>query len=355
MRALGHPVSKKVSIIAATVMLNMGQLPWRAHAATIITFDAPGGNYTAPVAINRSGAIAGIVGDTNPPPCYPQKGFVRDPAGTITDFVPGSGAQDDVVTASVNGMNDAGEIAGSFLEVHREADNSCTFVATHGFVRSPAGIFTDFDPPSVPPGTIPNVGGINNTGAVVGYYIDGQVHGFMRDASGQWTVIDPPASTRTIACCINDKGTIAGYFDDNQTGATHGFIRDTQGNFTQFDIPGAVNLNVTGLSKKGGVTGAFYDGTTTHGYTRPSGGPVTIFDAPGAQSTSPYAIFGQTIAGYYFDGVTTRAFIRKRNGGFMTFNVPGADGTAALGITKKGTVTGQYYASGTSHGFVRTR
>jgi probable HAF family extracellular repeat protein len=75
-------------------------------------------------------------------------------------------------------------------------------------------VFTSFDVPGVPSGTFAN--GINNSGAIVGYYLDsaGTQHGFLRDPSGTITTIDVPGSTKTNTAGINAAGQIVGTFDD---------------------------------------------------------------------------------------------------------------------------------------------
>jgi hypothetical protein len=71
--------------------------------------------------------------------------------------------------------------------------------------------------------------GINNSGEIVGWYVDegGNFHGFVLSGVGDhtdpsaWTTID--VLHNTFIYSINAKGQIAGQYDDD-AGNTHGFV-----------------------------------------------------------------------------------------------------------------------------------
>src|SRR5260370_41456549 len=93
-------------------------------------------------------------------------GFVRAPSGAIKTFdAPGAGtgSGQGTFTASTDGLNPAGAIAGYTLD----ASN-----VYHGFVRAPNGAITTFDVPGA--GTGPFQGtysdGINPAGTILGGY-----------------------------------------------------------------------------------------------------------------------------------------------------------------------------------------
>jgi uncharacterized membrane protein len=72
-------------------------------------------------------------------------------------------------------------------------------------------------------------GGINDSGQIVGFYIDssGIDHGFL-DSNGHYTTLnDPSAGTGsgqgTLAFGINDSGQIVGEYYDS-SGVQHGFL-----------------------------------------------------------------------------------------------------------------------------------
>jgi len=101
---------------------------------------------------------------------------------------------------------------------------------------------TTFDPPgagtAAGQGTFPQQN--LNSGAIVGYYVDGNsvAHGFIRSAHGKYTTIDVPGAAGTQAYGINDEGTAIGWWFETN-GVYHGYLRDDHGDFTYFDVPGA--------------------------------------------------------------------------------------------------------------------
>jgi probable HAF family extracellular repeat protein len=120
----------------------------------------------------------------------------------------------------------------------------------HGFVRTPAGVYTTFEDPNAGmnhssgyPGTVAY--GINDAGAVVGMYTDanGVSHGFVRTPAGVFITIDAQGAGTalylgTTAFSINDAGAIAGYYLDANK-LYHGFFRTPAGAITTFDGPDA--------------------------------------------------------------------------------------------------------------------
>jgi len=67
--------------------------------------------------------------------------------------------------------------------------------------------------------------GINDAGQIVGYYLDSSqvAHGFLYSGSTYTTIDDPLGTKGTVAQGINDAGQIVGYYIDSG-GNTHGFI-----------------------------------------------------------------------------------------------------------------------------------
>jgi len=99
-------------------------------AQTITSLDYPGALATTAFAINDSGVIVGIYGDTNKVAHF----YVRSSTGTYTSFdIPGGSP-----AAPGMGINKSGVIAGY------DIDSS---MVHHGFVRTAAGTITTFDVP----------------------------------------------------------------------------------------------------------------------------------------------------------------------------------------------------------------
>lgn len=211
----------------------------RSRAGAFATFDFALGvaNSTDVTGLNASGTIVGYVspGGSN------RNGFFRDPSGFSVQFgVPvldGDSQLSNEVTVP-EGINETGTIAGWYSACF----NRCSTTIAGGFVRSPQGIFTVFNPPGTIV-TLPELGlefegnesltaphrlSISDDGTITGSYTDinGIHHGFVRNPSGTITSFDPPRGTQTTATSINDSGVIAGsfYYDFNFE-TSIGFLR----------------------------------------------------------------------------------------------------------------------------------
>src|SRR4051812_42092685 len=83
-----------------------------------------------------------------------------------------------------------------------------------------------FTPIDVPGASLTAAAGINDTGQIVGEFVDSTgIHGFL-NTGGSFIPIDVPGAFSTFAQNINDAGQIVGIFVDNTGG--HGFL-DTGG------------------------------------------------------------------------------------------------------------------------------
>jgi hypothetical protein len=253
----------------------------RYAGGQIITFNppctAPGPcNLSAPVSINASGEIAGN---------YPflaagaSAGFTRSRAGVITGpsrpnlgaaygevftdidaggFVVGfsenssgeevgfeghsfpvAADQEKCVLDTIpESINAEGTIAGWYLTY----TNSCNTKITGGFVLSPDGVFTLFNPPGtlvtfavsdsflggIPFLSFPRSISINQEGSITGSYTDAKEaqHGFVRNPYGTLTSFDPPRGRQTTATSISDCGVIVGsYYYDWNAKIAQGFLR----------------------------------------------------------------------------------------------------------------------------------
>jgi hypothetical protein len=253
----------------------------------MVTFDPPSEfrfnpPEAQPVSINDFGVIAG----NYPFPLAATDGFTRTAAGEFTHFGFADGADYKTV---VTGLNASGTVVGYFAvdsnrsSFIRHADgfsiqldvpvdvgecedyiqstvaetinangvvagwyslhlDPCASATVGGFVRSPQGVFTLFNPPGTI-ATLPGPGfengaeeslsaphrlSINLGGSIAGSYVDaeGAQHGFVRNPYGTITSFDPPRGGQTTATSINDSGVIAGsYFYDWNIQIPQGFLR----------------------------------------------------------------------------------------------------------------------------------
>jgi hypothetical protein len=205
-----------------------------AGAFTALIF-AQGALYgTVVTDLNASGTVVGYYSvDGN------IASLISNPDGFSTSFVlPIEAGDNDGTWATVaESLNADGVIAGEYSV----CSYPCATTHAGGFVRSPQGVFTLFNPPGpivtslVPhqvlggvPLTTPHRLSINQAGTITGSYIDaeGAQHGFTRNPYGTITSFDPPRGKQTTATSINDSGLIAGYyFYDWNTQIAQGFLR----------------------------------------------------------------------------------------------------------------------------------
>jgi hypothetical protein len=249
---------------------NVGHGFLRSPKGAFTTFDVPGSVFTLPIALNLESDIVGRYVDQS----GVTHAFLRRSDGTFETWS-GPGAQ----TTGAYNINIFGTVVGHYL------DNS--FV-THDLVRSPRGNLTTFDAPGAGTGSgqgtdCPGCSvGLNLFGVITGYYIDANnvVHGYLRSPAGKSTTFDPPGEGPYGMGCyndcnigLNDLGAITGsYLDANNV--YHGFLRSPEGAFTTFEAPGADttpnDFNGTfpyGINDQGAITGTYIDANNvSHGF-----------------------------------------------------------------------------------------
>ena len=256
----------------------------RSPEGKFTTFDVPGGILGAmnPIALNREAEIVGYYVAQN----GVSQAFLRHSDGTFEtwsgpracDAASGSNA---CYGSGAFSINDFGTVAGGY------EDDSGNLV-NHGLVRSPEGKLTTFEAPGSGTGLYQGTGSpgssvpLNQFGAIAGYYIDASnvVHGYLRAPWGEITTFDVPGEgSQGIGCysdCsigLNNWGAITGYYLDANN-VFHGFVRSPWGNVTTFDAPGA---NTTpgaysgtfpvSINDEGEITGYYLDtNNVNHGF-----------------------------------------------------------------------------------------
>ena len=196
-----------------------------------ITVANGGGIATA---INASGSVVGFYGGGGN---NVFTGFVAHPDGYWAEIgIPGNPpcANQTIPDA----INAAGTIAG-FFTMSYYPEPGCNPLSMGGFVMSPGGEVTLFQPPGQIPEFhnlavgasfifAPHWVSIDQAGDISGSYFDmaGYLHGFVRNPYGTIASFDPPESKQTNPTSINDGGTIAGYYFYSRGGGPGmGFIR----------------------------------------------------------------------------------------------------------------------------------
>ena len=227
-------------------------------------------------------------------------------------------------------------------------------------------VIVTFDPDA---STSTWVSGINDKGAVTGYYLEliagvAPQRGFVREADGTIKTFAPAGSRATFAESIDADGAIAGYYTDAATGLEHGFVRaggvmPDSNAITAFDalyLPGAVSTYAWSISN-GDIAGSYtLDGSTFHGFVRHADGGVERFDAQGATSTYALSIKNGYVTGYYSDGTLDHCFIRVPGGTIVPFDPPASLNARCYAIDASRWVTGYYThgAGGGTIGFTRS-
>jgi hypothetical protein len=169
-----------------------------------------------------------------------------------------------------NGINDAGEAVGtSYASGTSSAGNGAGLLWT--WDGSDYSFFT------VPGTDAANGGayasGLNNEGQICGYYVDafgqaGNNHGYVKDGM-HFTTLDVPGADEsgdgngTFAIGLNNQGAVVGYYVDSTAAqAIHGFVWN-HGAFSTVDYPlsGVTQTLVFGINDLGGLAGAYkYNG-----------------------------------------------------------------------------------------------
>jgi hypothetical protein len=212
----------------------------------------PPGQSDELVDINNRGEIVGFYNDDNG---ATTTGFLRTRRGRFVDIdVPGS-----QVTGPLK-VNDRRQVAGIYVDgdARPGPDGTVPPAKIHGFVWD-GGHYETID---VPGASATILLGINNSGQMVGSYIDadGAYHGFLRDRKGRVTTLPEapgadPASGGTQPCAINERGQIVGLAYDAQ-GGSRGF-RFQRGRFRMIAGPDASYTRATDINNSGQIVGDY--------------------------------------------------------------------------------------------------
>jgi uncharacterized membrane protein len=190
-----------------------------------------------------------------------------------------------VLSSYLSGINDLASMVGGYC------DASCNPRSSqHGFLYE-NGKYKKIDYPIA--GTSIALQGINNPGQIVGGYCPGQfscpggllpsAHAFLLD-HGAYTTLDFPAATATQANAINDSGSIVGSYLDAAL-AGHAYLYQG-GVFFKLDFPNSLWTVATGINNAGTVSGYYADlSAIVHGFIYRSGAFKRV-DVAGASSTS---------------------------------------------------------------------
>lgn len=193
---------------------------------------------TNPIGINNVGQILEFSNNSAP-------GFLVT-NGVSTPLPNEPNAADS--TTQYTGLNDAGALVGSYLNLTDTADR--------GFLYA-NGVFTTLSFPN----SFSTPLGINDAGQIVGSYVPngvGFVDGFLF-SNGVFTVIDVPGTVNNIVYGISNTGYMVGYTavgTEPPSSQSLGFLY-ANGVFTTLRVPGAYYTVATGVNSAGEVVGNY--------------------------------------------------------------------------------------------------
>jgi hypothetical protein len=191
----------------------------------------PKGDFA--LGINSYGTVVGEFENTN----GTEIGFIRYSGGHLNFFAPGGAA------TWFTARNDLG------ISIGEEVSN-----VAQGFMLHGSSGVTPIVHPKAVMGTFAQ--GINRWNSVVGYYLDANdvPHGFKFFSNGSFMDINFPGAQRTTPMGINDSGVIVGSYID--VFGSHGFIYHN-GQWATLDNPNAPvgTTGLSGISNAGKIIG----------------------------------------------------------------------------------------------------
>jgi hypothetical protein len=260
------------------------------------------------------------------------------------------------------------------------------------------GTFTlKFNKVSVPGAQATGIFGVNNEGAIVGYYVaqDGKDHGLLLRGEKVENIDHPDAINGTYCSNLNSGGNIVGYYYDSAD-VVHGFVhRDNtfigvgpggapsiaagindlgeivggyKSNgiahgfkwngkiYKTLDVPGAVQTFAADINNSGQITFDWIDTDGNYQGAVLSGGKYTILKVPGAVQSVPNDIdaTGDIVFSWVDSNSQYHGAILTGNT-FHTFDDPNANGgTYGSGLNDNGTIVGQYVLNNTTESFKAT-
>ena len=211
---LGFPVKNSVTILLFALAGFAS-----AQTYTYSTFDAPGATATVVAGMNNAGQIVGSYTDSKG-----THNFLRSADGSTYTTIDLIGATPG--TTTIGAVNNVGQIAGTYTD-------ALTGV-TRCYVGSATGSSASLRSMSLVSG--PGVGphGLNDNGEVSGTaFVHATVgNGFLRTPDGTITAIDidVPFVSATFVGGIDNNGLIVGfYIAEGESFLSHGFIRNPAG------------------------------------------------------------------------------------------------------------------------------
>lgn len=281
---------KRIAFACAAITLAALVLSGSASAQNnfrFTTFSVPGAVTLQAEQINDEGTIAGIKTLSQ----GANQGYVRYANGKITTLVdPGDAGGLTAGSTNANGINDQGAVTGYYFNT--AAGNFQGFFYFYG-------TWINYVLPSELNAPSTFIIGLNNLGDFTGEYYNGSVFAGFVNYRGKVQSVVYPGSIFNEGCSLNDFGFGVGVYQNSNTGPYHGFLRSPNGNLTTVDVPSANTAAnqgtvLLGINDFGWISGHFWDSSgSEHGFLGIPNGKSFKFiqiDVPGATATSGGAL-----------------------------------------------------------------
>jgi uncharacterized membrane protein len=237
------------------------------------------------------------------------------------------------------GINNSGEVVGAYLQANDQTG------AYHGFTYR-NGVYNST--PDYPGAHQTILRAINNSGAVVGTFSGG---GSFVLQNGSFNSI----GYGHIILGNNDSGVMVGRAYSGNAQGDYYAARITAGVFENIDLPGTAATQPNDINNQGQIVGSYSQGGREHGFLLSGSSYVTV-DYPGAFRSGVLDINDSgDMVGFYQDvsGNSAHGFIFS-NGLYETLDIPWFPFTTLTGINNAGQIVGTVGTGQRDWGFLAT-
>ena len=242
--------------------------------------------------------------------------------------------------AEPGGINNAGVSVGLYLD---------SGSVEHGYILKGKKLTTLDDPNGKAGTTAGSNLNPNGTVSVVGSYTSsstGNSVGFVYKGGKYRDIPGPSGSLGTFGSAINDSGAVVGYFVDS-SGVVHGFLLKGK-TYTTLDVPGATATYGTGINKSGNIclfwanSSGVFESSVYNAKTK----TYKTIDVPGAAAS--YALDLDAAGDVTYEWLDSNSVIHgallhaKK---YYKYDYPNAGDTYGGGINDKNQIVGGYEAT----------
>jgi len=217
----------------------------------------------------------------------------------------------------------------------------------HGYILNGKKV-TKLDDPKGKAGTTAG-SNLNPDGAiaVVGSYVSattGSSVAFLYKGGKYTDIPGPTGATQSFGSAINDTGAIVGYYVD-ASAVTHGFLLKGK-KYTTLDVPGASATYATGINKSGKIVLFWTDSGGLVESALYNGKTYKTIDVPGAADS--YALDLNAVGDVCFQWLDSSNLSHGallHSGKYYKFDYPKSTATYGGGINDKNDIVGGYQTS----------